>query len=155
MLAALVAVFAVAAVAGTVMGGSSPAERATPAHVHGSTSVAHGKFMSRDHIRFFIQYTTALAKKNKVRPAAGGRQPEGLHRGLQQLPEQGDGDSAGGAPRRHHGARHAAEEPLDAYAAGNYSRSYARTRQAYSHRIVTGDALSAAIVKKFPQRFGS
>ena len=70
MLAALVA-FAVAAVAGTAMGGSSPAERATPAHVHGSTSVAHGKFMSRDHIRFFVQYTTALAKKN--RSARGGR----------------------------------------------------------------------------------
>ncbi len=43
---------------------------------------------------------------------------------------------------------------LDAYAKGQYGRSYRLSRHAYHHMGMTGDVLAGAIVKKFPNKFG-
>jgi hypothetical protein len=44
---------------------------------------------------------------------------------------------------------------LDAYANGNYARSYTLVRRGYAHMGMTGDVLATAITKKFPGKFSS
>jgi hypothetical protein len=44
---------------------------------------------------------------------------------------------------------------LDAYAKGDYAKTYALTRKAHHHMVMTGETLANAIAKKFPQKFGS
>ena len=114
----------------------------------------NGKLMWRDHIRFFVQYTVALAKKNK----AGRQRAVGNLRGYIEA-FSSFLSRATGLPQSALRAGITAhvmqlKGQLDAYAAGNYGRSYALSRKAYAHMIMTGDTLAAAISKKFPQRFG-
>jgi hypothetical protein len=113
----------------------------------------NGRFMWRDHIRFFVQYTTALKRKNK----AGQRKAVGS---LMGYIEAFSGFLAGATGLPQNALRASIREhvmqlkgQIDAYSKRNYASAYRLQRQAYSHMFMTGDTLAAAITKKFPGRF--
>jgi hypothetical protein len=108
----------------------------------------------RDHIRFFVDYTVALAKNDKAGQQeavdnltgysgafsgflaeATGLPQEALQDGVQQHIAQLKGQ-------------------LDAYAAGDYEEAYRLFREAYEHMVMTGDTLAGAIVDQNPDMFG-
>ena len=108
----------------------------------------NGKYMWRDHIRFFVAYTIALAKHNK---AGQNRAVKNLKKyvsrfgtflagatGLPKTAVESDLDA------------HVAQlkEQLDAYAAGRYAKANKLYHQAYQHMFMTGDTLAAAIAKQ-------
>ena len=107
----------------------------------------------RDHIGFFVNYTVALAQKN--RPAQ--RRAVGNLRAYIEA-FSGFLSKATGLPQsalRKSITEHVMQlkGQLDAYNVGNYKRSYTLTRAAYAHMFMTGDALSGAIAKQFPKKF--
>ena len=113
----------------------------------------NGKFMWRDHIRFFVDYTVALAKKDK----AG--QAKAVANLKTYTVKFGDFlAGATGLPKaavRNDLLGHVLElkEQLDAYAAGKYARAASLYHAAYNHMFMTGDLLAGAIAKQFPSKF--
>jgi hypothetical protein len=107
-----------------------------------------GKFQWRAHIGFFVDYTVALAQKNKAGQAkavANLIRYTKVHgaflasaTGLPTLAVQND--------LRGHGLE--LKNQLDAYAAGNYTKAAALYRDAYHHMFMTGDLLAGAIAKQ-------
>lgn len=113
----------------------------------------NGKLMWRDHIRFFVDYTVALAGKNKARQNRAVGNLKGYIEAF-----SGFMAAATGLPQsalRKGVTAHVMQlkGQLDAYAKGQYGRSYTLSRQAYHHMGMTGDVLAGAIVKKFPGKF--
>ena len=113
----------------------------------------NGKNMWRDHIRDFVAYTVALKKHDK---AGQARAVASLHAyiasfgtflakatGLPVVAVQNDL------------VTHVQQlkTQIDDYAAGNYTAAYHTFDTAYSHMFMTGDILSAAIVKQSPSKF--
>ncbi len=108
----------------------------------------NGKFMWRDHIRFFVAYTTALANKDQA----------GENAAVANLKTYTVrfGDFLAGAtglPKlavRNDLLGHVLElkNQLDAYAAGNYAKAAAAYHAAYDHMFMTGDLLASAIAKQ-------
>jgi hypothetical protein len=108
----------------------------------------NGKDMWRAHIKFFVAYTVALAKHDKMGENAAvknlGKYVKTFGSflagatGLPKLAVEGDLDA------------HIAglKEQLDAYAAGHYKRANKLYDQAYNHMFMTGDTLAAAIAKQ-------
>ena len=107
-----------------------------------------GKFMWRDHIRFFVAYTTALAKKNK---AGQAKAVANLKRytvvfgnflatatGLPKLAVQNDL------------LGHVLElkNQLDAYAGKRYTKAATAYSAAYAHMFMTADLVAGAIAKQ-------
>jgi hypothetical protein len=114
-----------------------------------------GKLLWRDHIGFFVDYTTATAGKSK----AGQAKAVGNLMGYVEAFSKFLADATG-APQA--GFRDATEMhvtqlkgQLDAYAAGNYTPAYEVLRNAYAHMFETGDALSGAIAEQMPEQFAS
>lgn len=107
-----------------------------------------GKFMWRDHIRFFVAYTVALAKKDR---AAQNKAVANLR---QYTVTFGDFlAGATGLPKaavRNDLLGHVFElkQQLDAYAAGKYGKAAANYDAAYEHMFMTGDLLADAIAKQ-------
>jgi hypothetical protein len=107
-----------------------------------------GKFQWRAHIGFFVDYTVALAQKNKAGQAkavANLIRYTKVHgaflasaTGLPTLAVQND--------LRGHVLE--LKNQLDAYAAGNYTKAAALYRDAYHHMFMTGDLLAGAIAKQ-------
>ena len=112
-----------------------------------------GPSLWRDHIKFFVDYTVALAKKDQAGQQeavdnltgytgafsgflaeATGLPQEALQEGVTQHVMQLKGQ-------------------LDAYAAGNYDEAYRLFREAYKHMVMTGDTLAGAIVEQNPDMF--
>jgi hypothetical protein len=113
----------------------------------------NGKLLWRDHIRFFVAYTTAL----KTNDAAGQRRAVGDLRGYIEA-FSAFLSRATGLPQaalRKSITMHVNQlkGQLDAYAAGNHGVAYRLERTAYAHMGMTADTLAAAIVKKFPRKF--
>jgi hypothetical protein len=108
----------------------------------------NGPFMWRAHIKFFVDYTVATAKKNK---AAKARAVANLQTYTVKF-----GDFLAGAtglPKlavRNDLLGHVLElkGQLDAYAAGNYGLAAVKYHAAYEHMIMTGDLLAGAIAKQ-------
>jgi len=108
----------------------------------------NGKFMWRDHIRFFVNYTVAVAKKDK---AAQAKAVADLKTYTVRF-----GDFLAGAtglPKaavRNDLLGHVVElkSQLDAYAAGRYARAATLYHEAYNHMFMTGDLLAGAIAKQ-------
>jgi hypothetical protein len=107
-----------------------------------------GKNLWRAHIRYFVDYTVALAKKD----AAGQRKAvANLMTYIQTqaaffakatgLPKQALVDDLTAHVLQLKGQ-------LDAFAKGNYAQAYTLTDAAYAHMFMTGDLLSAAIAKQ-------
>jgi hypothetical protein len=107
-----------------------------------------GKFMWRDHIRFFVAYTTALAKKDK---AGQAKAVANLKRytvvfgnflanatGLPKLAVQNDL------------LGHVLElkNQLDAYAGKRYAKAATAYSAAYAHMFMTADLVAGAIAKQ-------
>jgi hypothetical protein len=107
-----------------------------------------GPFMWRAHVRFFVDYTAALATKDT---AVQKRAVANLQTYTVRL-----GDFLAGAtglPKlavRNDLLGHILElkNQLDAYAAGNYAKAADDYRHAYAHMFMTGDLLAGAIAKQ-------
>ena len=105
-----------------------------------------GDLKWRAHIGFFVDYTVALAKKDK----AGQKKAVGNLKGYIEsfsgfLATATETDQA---PFREALTDHVNQlkGQIDAYAAGDYAMAYEMLREAYAHMYMTGDALAGAIV---------
>ena len=107
-----------------------------------------GPFQWRAHVGFFVDYTVALAKKDK---AAQARAVANLKT---YTVRHGDFLAAAtGLPKlavRNDLLGHVLElkQQLDDYAAGRYARAADDYRHAYAHMFMTGDLLAGAIAKQ-------
>jgi hypothetical protein len=112
-----------------------------------------GPSLWRDHIRFFVDYTVALAGKDK----AGQQEAvdnltgytgafSGFLAQATSLPQEALQEGLATHVMQLKGA-------LDAYAAGDYEESYSLVRDAYAHMLATGNALADAIVAQNPDMF--
>lgn len=107
-----------------------------------------GKFMWRAHIRFFVDYTVAKAKKDK---SGQDRAVKNLQRYTVVF-----GDFLAGAtglPKlavRNDLLGHVLElkNQLDKYAAGRYAAAASNYQQAYGHMFATADLVAGAIAKQ-------
>ena len=113
----------------------------------------NGRFMWRDHIRFFVQYTVALKKKDKAgqRKAVGNLKAyieafSGFLASATKLPQ-----SALRASITSHVGH--LKGQIDAYSRRRYTAAYRLERVAYSHMFDTGDTLAGAIARQFPAKF--
>jgi hypothetical protein len=108
----------------------------------------NGKYMWRDHIQFFVNYTVATAKKDK----AG--QTKAVNNLKRYTVVFGDFlAGATGLPKlavRNDLLGHVLElkGQLDAYAAGTYASAAAQYHSAYNHMFMTGDLVAGAIAKQ-------
>ena len=108
----------------------------------------NGKFQWRAHINFFVDYTVALAKKDKM------GQTKAVGNLTRYTKEHGAFlASATGLPKaavQNDLLGHVLElkNQLDAYAKGDYAKSTALYRDAYHHMFMTGDLLAGAIAKQ-------
>jgi hypothetical protein len=108
----------------------------------------NGKFMWRAHIKFFVDYTVATAKKDK----AG--QTKAVNNLKRYTVVFGDFlAGATGLPKlavRNDLLGHVLElkGQLDAYAAGNYGMASSKYHAAYNHMFMTGDLVAGAIAKQ-------
>ena len=111
-------------------------------------SFLNGKFQWRDHIRFFVDYTVATAKKDK---AAQNKAVSNLKRYTVE-----HGKLLGGATGlpvkavQNDLLAHVLElkGQLDAYAGKEYGRAATLYQAAYAHMFKTGDLLAGAIAKQ-------
>ena len=108
----------------------------------------NGKFQWRAHIGFFVDYTVALAKKDKPGQAKAVAN-------LQRYTKEHGAFLAGatGLPKlavQNDLLGHVLElkNQLDAFAKGDYPKSTALYREAYHHMFMTGDLLAGAIAKQ-------
>jgi hypothetical protein len=107
-----------------------------------------GKFLWRDHIRFFVDYTVATAKHD----AAG--QKKAVANLMTYIQTQAAFFAkATGLPKQalvEDLTAHVLQlkGQLDAYAAGRYAQAYTLTHAAYVHMFMTGDTLAAGIAKQ-------
>jgi hypothetical protein len=113
----------------------------------------NGKLLWRDHIKFFVAYTTALAKDDM----AGQKRAVGNLMGYVEAFSRFLSTATGlPYPALKSGiTTHVLQlkGQLDAYDRGQYAKTYALTREAHHHMVMTGETLADAIVKKFPKRF--
>ncbi len=108
----------------------------------------NGAFMWRAHVKFFVDYTVGVAKKDTM---AQNKAVANLKTYTVKF-----GDflaTATGLPKlavRNDLLGHVLElkGQLDAYAAGNYGLAATKYRAAYAHMIMTGDLLAGAIAKQ-------
>ena len=107
-----------------------------------------GPFQWRAHIGFFVDYTAALAKKDKAGQATAVKN-------LTTYTKMHGAFLAGatGLPRlavQNDLLGHVLElkNQLDAYAAGDYTKAADLYRDAYAHMFMTGDLLAGAIAKQ-------
>ena len=115
----------------------------------------NGENLWRDHIGYFVDYTTGLAKKDKAAQKkavdglmaynervsvflsdATGLPKDALSEGFEMHITQLKGQ-------------------IDAYAAGDYDEAYRLAREAHAHMWDTATTLSSAIVSQSPDQFGS
>jgi hypothetical protein len=119
--------------------------------VYGAKAAAtflNGKFMWRAHIKFFVDYTVATARKN----VAG--QKKAVANLKQYTVTFGNFlATATGLPKlavRNDLLGHVLElkSQLDAFAAGNYGLATTDYHAAYNHMFMTGDLVAGAIAKQ-------
>jgi hypothetical protein len=112
-----------------------------------------GPSLWRDHIRFFVDYTVALAGKDQ----AGQQEAvdnltgytgafSGFLAEATGLPQEALQEGLATHVMQLKGA-------LDAYAAGDFEESYSLVREAYTHMLATGESLADAIVAQNPDMF--
>ena len=112
-----------------------------------------GKFLWRDHIEFFVDYTVGLAKKDKAAQDKAVGNLMGYNAASAQfladatgLPQQAVQDGLEMHLMQLKGQ-------IDAYAAGDYEQAYALAREAYAHMYELGTTLAGAIVAQSPDKF--
>jgi hypothetical protein len=112
-----------------------------------------GKAMWRDHIKFFVAYTTALAKQDKPGQTKAVNDLKGYIEAFSGF--LADATGLPQAALRTSITEHVQQlkGQIDAYAAGDYAKAYMLLREANAHMWMTGDTLAAAIVKQDPDSF--
>jgi hypothetical protein len=108
----------------------------------------------RDHIRFFVDYTVALAQKDEAAQQEAVDNLTGYTGAFSGFLAQATGlpqDALQEGLTMHVTQLKGA---LDAYAAGDYEEAYVLFREAYKHMVATGDMLAAANVRQNPDMFG-
>ena len=108
----------------------------------------NGKNMWRDHIRFFVAYTQALAKHNKAGQAAAVANLQAYVKTFGTFLA-----TAVGLPRQEVqsdllGHIFGLKAQLDDYAAGNYAKAAQDYTGAYDHMFMTADIIAGAIAKQ-------
>jgi hypothetical protein len=113
----------------------------------------NGPSLWRDHIKFFVDYTVALAKKDKAGQQEAVDNLTGYTGAFSGFLAQATGLPQ--AALQEGVTQHVMQlkGQLDAYAAGDYDEAYRLFREAYRHMAMTGDTLAAAIVKQNPDMF--
>ena len=114
-----------------------------------------GKAMWRDHIKFFVAYSTALAKKDKAAQAKAVNDLKGYIEAFSGF--LADATDLPQAALRTSITEHVNQlkGQIDAYATGDYEQAYMLLREATAHMWMTGDTLAAAIVKQDPHSFSA
>ncbi|HEY0415317.1 MAG TPA: hypothetical protein VGC78_02920 [Gaiellaceae bacterium] len=107
-----------------------------------------GKNLWRAHIRYFVDYTVALAKKD-----AAGQKAAVAHLTAYIQTQAAFFAKATGLPKQalvNDLTAHVLQlkGQLDAYAKGNYKQAYTLADGAYNHMFMTGDLLASAIAKQ-------
>jgi hypothetical protein len=112
-----------------------------------------GDALWRAHIGFFVDYTVALAKKDKAGQDKAVNNLMGYVEAFSAF--LSDATGLPQAALRESISEHVTQlkGQIDAYAAGDYEQAYALAREAYAHMVMTGDTLSGAIVKQSPEKF--
>ena len=112
-----------------------------------------GPSLWRDHIKFFVDYTVALAKKDKAGQQEAVDNLTGYTGAFSGFLAQATGLPQ--AALQEGVTQHVMQlkGQLDAYAAGNYDEAYRLFREAYRHMVMTGDTLAGAIVEQNPDMF--
>jgi hypothetical protein len=112
-----------------------------------------GDALWRDHIGFFVDYTVALAKKDKAGQDKAVNDLMGYVEAFSAFLSKATGLPQ--AALRESIAEHVNQlkGQIDAYAAGDYEQAYALAREAFAHMVMTGDTLAGAIVKQSPEKF--
>jgi hypothetical protein len=114
----------------------------------------NGPSLWRDHIKFFVDYTVGLAKKDKAAQQEAVENLTGYSGAFSGfladatgLPQDALQDGLGAHIMQLKGQ-------IDAYATGDYDEAYRLFREAYKHMLMTGDTLAGAIVEQNPDMFG-
>ncbi len=107
-----------------------------------------GKNLWRAHIKYFVDYTVALAKKDTA-----GQKAAVSHLMTYIQVQAAFFAKATGLPKKalvNDLTAHVLQlkGQLDAYAKGNYAQAYALANGAYNHMFMTGDLLAGAIAKQ-------
>jgi hypothetical protein len=107
-----------------------------------------GKNLWRAHIKYFVDYTTALAKKD-----AAGQKAAVNHLMTYIQVQAAFFAKATGLPKKdlvNDLTAHVLQlkGQLDAFAKGKYAQSYALADGAYNHMFMTGDLLAGAIARQ-------
>ena len=114
-----------------------------------------GRALWRDHIQFFVAYTTAVAKGDKAGQTKAVNDLKGYVEAFSGFLADATGLPQGSL--RDSISEHVKhlKAQLDAYAAGDYAQAYRLMRHAYEHMWMTGDTLAKAIVEQSPDAFSS
>ncbi len=112
------------------------------------TQFLNGKFLWRDHIKFFVAYTVATAKHDQA-----GQKKAVANLMTYVQTQAAFFAKATGLPKAalvNDLTAHILQlkGQLDAYATGNYAQAYVLTDAAYKHMFMTGDTLAAGIAKQ-------
>ncbi len=112
-----------------------------------------GKFLWRDHIRFFVDYTTGVAKNDKAMQSKAVGNLKAYIEAFSAFLAK-----ATGLPQA--ALRSGIDEhvmqlmgQLDQYAAGGYASAYTTANAAYEHMFMTGDTLAGGIADQSPDKF--
>jgi energy-converting hydrogenase Eha subunit A len=108
----------------------------------------NGPFQWRAHIKFFVDYTVAVAKKDTAAQAkaVANLKTYTVRHGAFLASATGLPTAAVQRDLLAHVLELKAQ--LDAYANGNYAKAAALYRDAYAHMFMTGDLLAGAIAKQ-------
>jgi hypothetical protein len=108
----------------------------------------------RDHIRMFVDYTVATAKKDEAGRAKALGELNGykdsFSKFLQTANPNVPADAAAMLLQEH---VNQLAKALDAYSAKDYATAYALLSQSHGHMFQTGGALAGGIVKQTPENF--
>jgi hypothetical protein len=108
----------------------------------------NGKDMWRDHIRFFVAYTQALAKHNKAGEAKAVANLQAYVKTFGTFLATAVGLPVQEVQSDLLGHIFGLKAQLDDYAAGNYAKAATDYTAAYDHMFMTADIISGAIAKQ-------
>src|SRR4249919_1624388 len=112
-----------------------------------------GKALWRDHIKFFVNYTTAVAKNDQAGQTKAINDLKGYIEAFSGFLADATGLPQDALRKGITEHVNQLKAQLDAYAAGDYEAAYNTERMAYGHMAMTGDTLAAAIADQSPDKY--
>jgi hypothetical protein len=142
------------AAAAAALNDNSNALTAAIASVYGAKAGTAFDPLWKQHITFLVDYTTGAAAKDRTKQDKAMADllsyAQAFGAFLNQASPALTPDSVTALIKTH---VFTLKEAIDAQAAGNQVKAYERTRTAAAHMSMIATALTAAIVKQFPQNF--